>query len=153
MAALPLNVTTKELMSTPHLTSASLIAALTKAEIPAANHEFIQQMTRAVGIVGYRVVEQPGKPYVIATRRDGLRDLHIYHGATNGFASEDEVIRIAGDAVGRRESGSRKGTWCVLHPVNQARPAGKRSQNDRREADICGCGMQRSLTGVCDSCD
>ena len=107
----------------------------------------------AVGIVGYRVVEQPGKPYVIATRRDGLRDLHIYHGATNGCSSEDEVIRIAGDAVGRRESGSRKGTWCVLHPVNQARPAGKRSKNDRRDAGICGCGMQRSLTGVCDSCD
>jgi hypothetical protein len=153
VAARPLNVTTKEIMSTSHWRSAPLIAALNKAEIPAPNHEFIQQMAGAVGIVGYRVVDQPGKPYVIATRRDGLRDLHIYYGATNGFATEDEAIRIAGDAVGRGESGSRKGTWYVLHPVNQARPAGKRSQNDRREADICGCGMQRSLTGVCGSCD
>ena len=28
------------------------------------------------------------------------------------------------------------------------RPAGKRSQNDRGEAELCDCGMQRSLTGV-----
>ena len=140
-------------MSTPHQTTASLIAALSEAKIPAANHEFIEQMTRAVGIVGYRVVEQPGKPYVIAMRRDGQRDLHIYYGATNGFGSEDEVVRIAGDAVGRGESRSRKGTWYVLHPVNHARPAGKRPRPDRREAAICDCGMQLSLTGVCDSCD
>ncbi|HET7668439.1 MAG TPA: hypothetical protein VFK56_20710 [Mycobacterium sp.] len=140
-------------MSAPHRTSTSVIAALSEVKIPAANHEFIERMTRAVGIVGYRVVEQPGKPYVIATRRDGQRELHIYYGATNGFDSEDEVVRIAGDAVGRGKSASRKGTWYVLHPVNQARPAGKRSQGDRPEAAICDCGMQRSLTGVCDSCD
>lgn len=140
-------------MSTPHHASVSLIAALTEAKIPVANHEFIGQMTRAVGIVEYRVVAQPGKPYVIAKRRDGRRDLHIYYGATNGFDSEDEVVRVAGDAVGRGKSGSRKGTWYVLHPVNEARPALSPSQTDRREADICQCGMQRSLTGVCDSCD
>jgi hypothetical protein len=134
-------------------TSASLISALKQARIPAANHDFIEQLARVVGIVGYRVVERPGKPYVIATRRDGQRDLHIYYGATNGFDSEDEVVRIAGNAVGRGKSGSRKGTWFVLHPVNQARPAGKRSHNAPREAAICDCGMQLSLTGVCGSCD
>jgi hypothetical protein len=64
-----------------------LTAALSAARIPAANHEFIREITRAVGIDVYRFVEQHGKPYVIATRRDGLHDLHIYYGATNGFYS------------------------------------------------------------------
>lgn len=133
--------------------SISLDAALSAAGVPAANHDFIRAFTAAVGIDAYHYVNQSGKPYVVATRRDGLRPLHIYYGATNGFYSEEEVIRVAGSAVDRRESGSRKGTWCVEHPVNQSRPPGPRSKDVRREAAICACGMQRSVTGVCPSCD
>ncbi|MCA4725798.1 hypothetical protein [Mycolicibacterium fortuitum] len=131
----------------------SLAAALSAAGIPSANHDFIRMFTDAVGIDRYRYVDQAGKPYVVATRRDGLRDLYIYYGATNGFYSEDEVIRLAGDEADRRPSGSRKGTWCVEHPVNNSRPPGPQARNVRREGALCECGMQRSLTGVCGSCD
>lgn len=133
--------------------SISLTAALSAARIPAANHDFIRAFTTAIGIAEYHYVNQPGKPYVVAMRRDGGLPLHIYYGATNGFYSEEEVIRIAGSAVDRRESGSRKGTWCVEHPVNQSRPPGPPSRDVRREGTICACGMQRSVTGVCPSCD
>jgi len=137
---------------TPNPSSESLVAALSQARIPAANHEFIRQITNAAGIESYRVVEQPGKPYVIATRGNGLRDLHIYYGATNGFSSEYEVIGLAGREMDRGESSSRKGTWYVLHPVNDARVGGERSRDVRRAAAFCECGMQLSLTGVCSSC-
>lgn len=140
-------------MNTFDLQSDSLTAALSAARIPAANYEFVREITDAVGIDGYRFVDQPGKPFVIATRRDGLRDLHIYYGATNGFYSEDEVIRVAGEKADRRASGSRKGTWCVEHPVNESRPPGLLSRDVRREGTLCECGMQRSLSGVCASCD
>jgi hypothetical protein len=133
--------------------SGSLAAALSAAGVPPANHEFIRKFTDAVGIARYRFVDQPGKRYVVATRRDGGLDLHIYYGATNGFYSEDEVIRIAGEAADRRASGSRRGTWCVEHPVNNSRPPGPRSRDVRREGTRCDCGLQRSLTGVCDNCD
>ena len=126
---------------------------MSAARIPAANYEFIRAITDAASIEGYRVIDQPGKPYVIATRRDGRRDLYIYYGATNGFYSEGEIICIAGNDAKRRASGSRKGTWCVEHPVNQSRPAGARSHDARREGTRCQCGMQRSVTGVCGSCD
>lgn len=142
-----------KLLMDPNPPSESLIAALSHARIPAANHEFIRQLTDAAGADGYRVVDQPGKPYVIATRSNGSRDLHIYYGATNGFTSEDEVINIAGSEMGRGESGSRKGTWYVLHPVNEARAGGERGQDVRRTAAFCECGMQLSLTGECASCD
>ena len=116
------------------------------------NHQFIRQITTAIGIAEYRTVEKADKPYVIARRRDGLPDLHIYYGYTNGFTSEHETVRIAGSGVGRSPS-SRKGTWYVEHPTNRVRPGGARSHDVRREAGFCGCGMQLSLTGVCESCD
>lgn len=139
-------------MGTTDHTSDSLIAALSEARIPIENHSFIRSITQAADVGGYRVVDQTGKPYVAAARRDGSRDLHIYYGATNGFASEEETIRIAPDAVGRGPS-SRKGTWYVLHPVNQARVGNERPQNVRRKAGFCDCGMELSLTGACGSCD
>ena len=134
------------------LISDSLTEALSAARVPVANHAFIREFTDAVGIAGYRFVDQPGKPYVVATRRDGGRDLHIYYGATNGFDDEAEVIRVAGATADRRAS-SRRGTWCVEHPVNESRPSGVRVREVRREGTLCVCGMQRSVSGVCGSCD
>jgi hypothetical protein len=116
------------------------------------NHELIREITDAADIVGYRVVHNVGKSYIVATRRYGGRDLHIEYGATNGFDSEEEAVRLAPSAVGRGPS-SRKGTWYVLHPVNQARVSGERSQDVRRKATFCACGMELSLTGVCSNCD
>ena len=125
---------------------------MAKARIPAANHDFIRRLTAAVGIAEYRAVVRPDKPYVVAKRRDGGRDLHIYYGYTNGFESHDEIIRFAGsDAVGRPSS--RKGTWYVEHPDNRVHSRADRSRSVRRQADFCQCGMQLSVTGVCDSCD
>jgi hypothetical protein len=41
----------------------------------------------------------------------------------------------------------------VAHPTSRLRPGSKRSQDVRREAEFCACGMQKSLTGVCSNCD
>jgi len=139
-------------MNASNETSDSLIAALSAAGIPAENHELIREITNAAGISGYRVVHNVGKSYVVATRRDGGRALHIEYGATNGFDCEDEAIRLAPNAVSRGPS-SRKGTWYVLHPVNQARVSGERSRYIRRKPEFCACGMELSLTGACASCD
>lgn len=91
-----------------------LISALSEARIPVENHEFIREITDAVGVNSYRVVDQAGKPNVVAKRHDGTCDLHIYYGATNGFASEDETVRVAPHAVGRGPIlGRELGTSCI----------------------------------------
>lgn len=130
----------------------SLLGALSKTRIPVENHQFIREFTSAIGVVEFRAVERVGPPYVLATRRDGLPDLHIFYGYTNGFTSEEEIVRVAGIGVGRAPS-SRKGTWYVEHPVTQVRPSGKRSRDARRTAGFCSCGMQLSVSGVCGNCD
>lgn len=139
-------------MTTADETSDSLLAAMTKARIPADNHEFIARLTTAIGIAEYRAVVRPDKPYVIARRRDGLPDLHVYYGYTDGFSSEDEIVRIAGNRTGHPSS-SRKGAWYVEHPTNRVRHGGERSRTSQREASFCQCGMQLSLSGVCANCD
>jgi hypothetical protein len=126
---------------------------MAKARIPAENHEFIRRFTTAIGIAEYRAVANTGQPYIKARRRDGLLpDLHIYYGYTTKFVSEEEVVRTAGHGA-RCLPSSRKGTWYVEHPTTRVRPGGERSRDTRREADFCDCGMQLSLTGVCDNCD
>jgi len=130
----------------------SLLAAMAKACIPADNHQFIRRVTAAIGIAEYRAVLIPDKPYIVAKRRDGLPDLHIYHGYTTGFTTEQEIAGVADRGAGRGPS-SRKGTWYVEHPESRVRPGGKRSADVRREGRFCTCGMQLSLTGVCVNCD
>ncbi|WP_081290115.1 endonuclease/exonuclease/phosphatase family protein [Mycobacterium asiaticum] len=130
----------------------SLVAALTKARIAAGNHEFIRRFTTQIGITSYRVVDRPDKPCVVASRRDGQRDLHIFYGYTTGFTSEEEIARLFGAGAGSNVN-SPKGTWWVEHPVNRVRPSSKPSRDARREGRICDCGMQLSVTGVCSSCD
>jgi hypothetical protein len=141
-------------MTTADQPSDSLLEAMAKARIPAENHEFIRRVTTAIGIAEYRAVVRPDQPYVVARRRDGLPDLRIYYGYTNGFTSEHEIVRIAGSGAERARS-SRKGTWYVEHPTNRVRLGGEgeRSRDIRREAGFCSCGMQLSLTGVCGNCD
>lgn len=138
-------------MTSAHESSDSLVSALAKAKIPTINHEFIRSITSAVGVLSYRAV-LASKSYVVASRRDGGPDLHIYYGYTNGFTSEAEIIHIAGNGPVRAPS-SRKGTWYVGHPENNIRDSGDSSRDVRREVDYCSCGMQLSLRGVCDYCD
>jgi hypothetical protein len=130
----------------------SLLAAMAKARIPTGNHQFIRRITAAVGITEYRAVVRADKPYVIAKTGDGLPDLHIYHGYTTGFTTEQEIVVVANSGAGYGPS-SRKGTWYVEHPQNRVRPGGRRSADVRREGSFCNCGMQLSLTGVCVNCD
>jgi hypothetical protein len=79
----------------------SLLAAMAKACIPADNHQFIRRVTAAIGIAEYRAVLSPDKPYIVAKRRDGLPDLHIYHGYTTGFTTEQEIAGVADRGAGR----------------------------------------------------
>lgn len=139
-------------MTTADDSSDSLVGALSKARIPAENHGFIGRVITAVGITGYQAVDGD-PPYVRAWRQNGLPDLRIYYGYTNGFVSEDEVIRFAGDGAGRGPS-SRKGTWYAAHPTNQVRPGSARSRDVRREATaLCDtCFVELPLTGVCGEC-
>ena len=130
--------------------SESLTEALSKAQIPSENHAFIRQITNAVGIAEYRTVDNPSKRYIKAKRRDGLPDLYIHYGFTNGFA-EEELTRIAAGAT--RGPSARKGTWYVEHPVTRVHSGNERSRSTRREAGFCDCGMQLSLTGACANCD
>ena len=130
----------------------SLLAAMAKARIPTDNHQFIRRVTAAIGIAEYRAVLGPDKPYIVAKRRDGLPDLHIYHGYTTGFSTEQEIAGVA-DRAAERGPSSRKGTWYVEHPESRVRLGGKRSGDVRREGRFCTCGMQLSVTGVCVSCD
>lgn len=139
-------------MTTTGQAPESLIAALTKARIPAENHEFIRRVTAAVGITEYRAVVRPDKSHVIAARRDGLADLHIYYGYTTGFTSKAEILRVAGSGAGCAPS-SRRGTWYVEHPTNKVRPGTSGVHRGQRDAGFCSCGMQLPLTGVCAYCD
>jgi hypothetical protein len=140
------NVTTKDQLPE------SLLAAMAKARIPADNHQFIRRVTAAIGIAEYRAVVSPDQPHIVAKRRDGLPDLHIFHGYTTGFTTEQEIADVASSGAGHGPS-SREGTWYVEHPENRVRPSGRRSADVRREGTFCGCGMQLSLTGVCVNCD
>lgn len=131
----------------------SLLSALTKARITSDNHKFIRRLTDAVGIMDYRVIDGD-KPYVIATRRDGLRDLHIYWGYTAGFVSEEDARRASGGAGDIAPSGTVKGTWYVTHPVNRVYSGSDRARREERNADFCGtCREQLPLTGTCGNCD
>ncbi|GAY16440.1 hypothetical protein [Mycobacterium sp. shizuoka-1] len=134
--------------------SDSLLSALAKARVPTENHEFIVKMTSAAGIDRYQAMSlDSSKPYVLATRRNGMPALHIYYGYTNGFTSEEEIVEILGSEV-TREPSSRSGTWYVAHPVNEIRPRRERSRDVSREnSQFCKCGIQLSLTGACDYCD
>ncbi len=138
------------IMTTGNQVSESLAEALAKAQIPSANHEFIRQITTAIGIAEYRAVVTAGKTYIRAVRRDGRKDLHINFGYTNGF-SEEEAVRLAGGAT--RGASTRKGTWYVEHPVTKVRAGSPRTLDRRREGAFCACGMQLSLTGACANCD
>lgn len=131
----------------------SLLSALEKARITSENHTFIRRMVEIVGVSRFQSVTG-AKPYIIATRRGGLRDLNIYWGYTTGFTTEEEAARAGGPAAMPGPSSNPKGTWYVTHPENRVGPRDGRARTMQREAAFCdGCGEQKSLTGVCGNCD
>src|SRR5690242_893838 len=70
-------------MTAGNQVSESLTTALTKAQIPSENHEFIRTITSAVGVVEFHTIVTAGKTYVKGRRQEGHRDLHINFGYTN----------------------------------------------------------------------
>ncbi len=130
----------------------SLVSALNAARIPLDNHAFIRRMLDGIGITGVKAVEA-STPYVVATRRDGGRDLHIFYGYTTRFASEEEIVQACGLGVTRKAAKSPKGTWWVTHPTTGVYNGSERPKDRHREAGFCACGMQLALTGKCDDCD
>lgn len=134
--------------------SGPLFSAMMQARIPEPNYHFVQQLLPAldISIVGYRFVDQRGKPYVRAIRTDGRPDLQIYFGYTTGFTPEDDVARIAGGAA-VREPRSTRGAWYVKHPINAVREGGKKAAGRQRTPERCSCGMELPLAGHCASCD
>lgn len=140
-------------METSDERSDSLTSALTKARITSENHAFIRRMVETVGVSRFETVMN-AEPYIIASRRDGLRDLHIYWGYTAGFTTEEEAARIGGAGATTGSSSKLEGTWYVTHPENRVRIREKLTRKAQREADFCdGCGEQKSLTGACGNCD
>ena len=129
----------------------SLDAALRNKHVPVANDRFIKDMLHAMGVEG--VYETTG--YIVAVRADGGDDLNIYRGSTNGFASEEEVIAVAGEGQRREPSGDRTGLWRVVHPED---PGGRQSgplsgKTAPRAGEPCPtCGMRLPLTGDCEYC-
>lgn len=128
----------------------SLIDALTQAGIPAENHSFIRSIIDAVGVSEVIAATNVDQRYVLATRRNGGRPLRIYYGYTTGFDSKEEIIAILGDTASPTHS---KTGWWVPHPENRIYSGSERARTKKREANFCDCGMQRSLTGACPSCD
>ena len=135
-------------MSAGEQPSNSLTESLAKSKIPVENHGFIRGFTDAIGIAGY----YHRGDYIEAVRRAGGPNLYIHYGYTNGFISEAEVVRAAGNAD--REASARAGTWVVWHPINKKHASSARSADTRREPGLCpGCHMQLPATGQCDNCD
>jgi hypothetical protein len=140
-------------MSTRIESSDSLLAAMTKAGIPADNYEFVRKLLAhlGIGIVNYRFVETPSQRYVRAVRRDRHPDLQIFYGFTTGFTPRD-VARMP-EVCPVRDTKLRREAWYVTHPTNRVRDGSARSADKHRAADRCACGLELPLTGKCDSCD
>ncbi|TYL50415.1 hypothetical protein [Agromyces mariniharenae] len=129
---------------------ASLGEALRDKRYPLENHAHIKRFTSVVGIEGF--YETTG--YIRAVRADGGPDLRIYYGGTNGFVSEEEVIRAAGDETPRGPSITRKGLWRIGHPTGApGRDAGARRSLAREYGTCPRCFTKFSASGTCGCTD
>lgn len=127
---------------------ASLAHALESRNIPRENHDLIKRFTAALAISAYY---ERGS-YIKAVRSDGGPPLHINFGWTNGFRSEDEVIRAAGNDAERWRSARGRGQWGVSHPANKMR-SGEKAKPTRRQFGSCPtCHLALPATGRCDDC-
>lgn len=138
---------------------ASLDEAFQKHGTPPENQAAIRRIVEGsdvTGFLGYRT-------YFKIERR-GSAALEVHAGYTNGFRSESDAARLAGD-LERWPSRRFHGSWGVTHPVARAvRVAPARSSAPRREtvrkpvvpervAEVCPtCFMEMPLTGVCPNC-
>lgn len=142
---------------------ASLDEAFERYGIPVANRDLVRTIyenTDTDGIVGFADFFQ-------LKRRGGHPALEVHPGYTNGFRSEQDALRRAGD-VPRWPSRRFHGAWGVDHPVDRATPSrasasrsSRGSASSRRTptpppapAPVCPtCFLELPASGVCPTCD
>lgn len=138
----------------------SLDDAFQRYGTPIANRALIQRIyesTDASGLVGFR-------DHFRIERRGGGPALEVHAGYTNGFRSEQDVARRAGDDVPRWPSKRFHGAWGVDHPQNRPAPASTPTRTrhtsaaakrePEKPAAVCmTCFLELPATGVCPTCD
>ncbi|WFR65836.1 hypothetical protein P9139_11775 [Curtobacterium flaccumfaciens] len=125
----------------------SLDAALRARRIPIENHRFIADLLAWIDVEGY----YDTSTYIKVVRVDGGPALQIASGYTNGFRSEDEIVRAVGD-VERWPSALGSSQWGVSHPVNSLRETEGGGRSERERARCTACGAELPLSGECDFC-
>jgi hypothetical protein len=140
---------------------ASLEEAFQRHGTPAANRELIRRIVDgidAAGFVGYST-------HFRIERRGGSPALEVHPGYTNGFRTEQEIVRRLGDDVERWPSRRFHGAWGVTHPVAAPAPAAKPARAPRAASPraasapeeppkVCPtCFMVLPMSGVCQNCD
>ncbi|MGO1768393.1 MAG: hypothetical protein ACTHZX_00455 [Microbacterium sp.] len=142
----------------------SLDEAFERYGIPVANRDLIRTIyanTDTDGIVGFADFFQ-------LKRRGGHPALEVHAGYTNGFRSEQDAIRRAGE-VPRWPSRRFHGAWGVDHPVDRpargsspSRGSSRAESAPRRRAaspppapaPVCPtCFLELPASGVCPNCD
>ncbi|WP_261165213.1 hypothetical protein [Microbacterium sp. Marseille-Q6965] len=139
---------------------ASLDEAFQRHGTPSANRDFIRRIVEgidAAGFVGYAT-------HFRVERRGGSPALEVHPGYTNGFRTEQEIVRRLGE-VERWPSRRFHGAWGVTHPVAAPaapeRPARAPRTSSSRAASapeeppkVCPtCFMVLPMSGVCQNCD
>lgn len=141
----------------------SLDEAFQRYRTPTVNQALIRRIAERAGassLVGYRT-------YFRMERSSGGPALEVHPGYTNGFRSESDAARLAGDAE-RWSSRRFHGAWGVTHPEKGAEPvvatparrssaaprAPRAARQPERVAAVCPtCFMELPATGVCAVCD
>ena len=133
---------------------ASLDEALQRHGVPPENQAVVRRIAENADVTGY-----VGYRTYFKLERRGSAALEVHAGYTNGFRSEADVQRLAGE-LPRWPSRRFHGAWGVTHPVARKLPtaAPKRESTRRpaapeRVAAVCPtCFMEMPLTGVCPNC-
>ncbi|WP_159599923.1 hypothetical protein [Agromyces humi] len=124
----------------------SLNEALQAHGIPVENHRFIQAITEQVGIAEYFGTSS----YIKAVRQGAGPALNISYGWTNGFRSEEEARRAAGEGANIWPSQRGKGQWGVGHPEHGSGSGGGAPAKVKRDYGVCEvCFTAYSANGSC----
>lgn len=115
------------------------------------NHALIERMCRAIGIARYEQYSD----HIRAVRLGVGSSLQIHWGWTDGFESEDEVLRATGRTAPYVQSDWRgAGFFYVEHPVNRLHEGGSGAKSKQRDFGTCPqCFLVFSALGVCDDCE
>lgn len=131
--------------------------AIERYGMPSGNRTLVRgiyENAGASGLVGF-------SDYFRIERRGGGPALEVHRSYTNGFRTEQDAKKCAGDAA-RWPSRRLHGSWGVDHPeigrVQEA-PARKRAAPVRRpsvperQAAVCpNCFLEIPATGICSTC-